>query len=54
MYYILSAIYDPPRPLETSILIKTGPLWAWQGLWGYGRKVHAKFWPLGDALGPEL
>ena len=29
------------------ILIIFGPLWAWQNLWGYGRKVHAKFWPWG-------
>ena len=35
---------DPSKPL---ILIKIRPLWAWQNLWGYGRKVHAKFWPWG-------
>ena len=23
--------------------LKIEPLWAWQNLWGYGRKVHAKF-----------
>ena len=28
-------------------LIKIGSLWAWKNLWGYGRKVHAKFWPWG-------
>ena len=27
------------------ILILVGPLWAWQNHWGYGREVHAKFWP---------
>ena len=32
---------DPSKPF---ILIKIGALWAWQNLWGYGRKVHAKFW----------
>ena len=34
----------PVDPSKPSVLIKTGPLWAWQTLWGYGRKVHAKFW----------
>ena len=37
-------------PLDLSkrlILIQSGPLWAWQNLRGYGRKVHAKFWPWG-------
>ena len=35
------ASLDPSKPI---ISIKIGPLWAWQNLWGYGRKVHAKFW----------
>ena len=32
---------------DTCFLINFGSLWAWQNLWGYGRKVHAKFWPWG-------
>ena len=42
---------DPSKPI---ILINIGSLWAWQNLRGYGRKVHAKFQPSGDALGLEL
>ena len=33
---------DPTKPF---IFIKFGALWARQNLWGYGRTVHAKFWP---------
>ena len=33
-------------------LITFEPLWAWQNLWGYGRKVHAKFWPWGMPWDP--
>ena len=43
-------------PLVTSkpiILIKIGPLWAWQNLRGYGRKVHAKFLPCGIPWDPS-
>ena len=29
---------------KTLNLIKIGILWAWKIVWGYGRKVHAKFW----------
>jgi hypothetical protein len=42
-------------------LIQIGSLWAWKNVRGYGRKVHAKFWPWGmpwdqiyDHLGPIL
>ena len=28
-------------------------LWAWQNLWGYGRKVHAKFWLWGMPWEPS-
>ena len=37
----------PPKLIKTANLIKIGVLWAWKSLWGYGRKVHAKFWPWG-------
>ena len=33
--------------LKTFNLIEIGILWAWKNLRGYGRKVHAKFWPWG-------
>ena len=33
----------PPKPEKLINLIKIGSLWAWKNLWGYGRKVHAKF-----------
>ena len=54
--------YDPPKNLQELLnLAKIGSLWAWKNLWGYGRKVHAKFWPWGmswdpiyDHLGPML
>ena len=36
-----------PKVLKTFNLIKIGVLWVWKNLWGYGRKVHAKFWPWG-------
>ena len=46
---------------KTWILVKIGPLWAWQNLRGYGTMVHAKFWRWGmlwdaiyDHLGPML
>ena len=51
----------PKQMLKTIILTNFDPLWAWQNLEGYGRKVHAKFWPWGmpcdliyDHLGPTL
>ena len=51
----------PPKPQKLINLIKIGSLWAWKNLWGYGRKVHAKFWPWGmlwdpiyDHFGPML
>ena len=51
----------PNKCLKMLNLINFEPLWAWQNLWGYGRKVHAKFWPWGmpwdpiyDHLGPML
>ena len=43
----------PPGPSKPFILIKIGPLWAWQNLLGYGRKVHAKFWPGGMPCDPS-
>ena len=59
--YIIHTIWHPLDLSKPIILIETGPLWAWQNLWGYGRKVHAKFWPWGmpwhpiyDHLGPML
>ena len=39
--------------LKTLNLIKIGVLWAWKNLWGYGRKVHAKFWPWGTPWDPS-
>ena len=40
----------PPRMPKTFNLIEIGVLWAWKNLWGYGRKVHAKFWPWGTPV----
>ena len=37
-----------PKVLKTLNLIKIGVVWVWKNLWGYGRKVHAKFWPWGN------
>ena len=37
----------PKKCLKMSNLMNFEPLWAWQNLWGYGKKVHAKFWPWG-------
>ena len=37
----------PPKVLKTFNSRKIGVLWAWKNVWGYGRKVHAKFWPCG-------
>ena len=37
----------PQKVLKTLNLINFEPLWAWQNLWGYGRKVHGKFWSWG-------
>ena len=57
----LCTFMTPQKMLKTLNLIKIGSLWAWQNLWGYGRKVHAKFWPWGmpwdliyDHLAPML
>ena len=45
--------YDPQQKyLKLIILNNFDPLWAWQNLWGYGRKVHAKFWPWGTPWDP--
>ena len=51
----------PPKVVKTIKLINFDLLWAWQNLWGYGKKVHAKFWlwempwdPIYDHLGPML
>ena len=38
----------PPKVVKTFNLIKIGVLWKWKNLWGYGRKVHAKFWSWGS------
>ena len=36
--------YDPQQKcLKIIILINTGPRWAWQNLWGYGRMILSKF-----------
>ena len=35
----------PKKHQKLVNLIKIGFLWAAKNLWGYGRKVHAKFWP---------
>ena len=45
MYYL--QYISPPDPSKPVILIKIGIIWTWSNLWGYGRKVHAKFWPWG-------
>ena len=39
--------------LKTFNLIKIGVLRVWKNLWGYGRKVHAKFWPWGNPWNPS-
>ena len=51
----------PNKCLKMFNLSNSELLWAWQNFWGYGRKVHAKFWPWGmpwhpiyDHLGPML
>ena len=43
----------PLDPSTPAILIQIGPLWAWQNLWGYGRKVRVKFWPCGMPWDPS-
>ena len=43
----------PNKCLKMLNLINFDPLWAWQNLWGYGRKVHAKFWPWGKPWDPS-
>ena len=43
----------PQKVLKTTKLIEMGPLWVWQNLWGYGRKVHAKFWLCGMPWDPS-
>ena len=45
--YIIHTIRPPLDLSKPTILIKTWFLWAWQNPLGYGRKVHAKFWPWG-------
>ena len=37
----------PQNFQKQSNLMNFDPLWAWQNLCGYGRKVHAKSWPWG-------
>ena len=44
--------YDPPKVLKTINLIKIKSLWARKSVRGYGRKVHAKFWPWGTTYDP--
>ena len=46
-------IWPPLDPSNPFIFIKIAALWAWQTLWGYGRKVHAKFWPWGMPWDPS-
>ena len=43
----------PLEPSKHFILIKIGPLWAWQNLCGYGSNVHAKFWSWGMPWDPS-
>jgi hypothetical protein len=46
--------YDPPKNIKKLVnLIKIGSLLAWKNLWGYGRKVHAKFCPWGTPWDPS-
>ena len=46
--------YDPLKNLQPLLtLIKNESLWAWKNIWGYGRKVHAKFWPWGTPWDPS-
>ena len=42
----------PQKPQKLLNLIKIVSLWAWKNLWGYGRKVHAKFWTWGMPWDP--
>ena len=49
----LCTFMTPPKVLKTLNLIKVGVLWAWKNLWGYGRKVHAKFCPWGTPWDPS-
>ena len=42
----------PEKCLKTHKLIKNDPLWACRNIKGYGRKVHAKFWPWGTSWDP--
>ena len=44
----------PSKVLKTRNSIKIGVLWVWKNLWGYGRKVHAKFWPWGGPPGTRV
>ena len=52
LYIIFLHFYDPTKMLKNVNLIKIGSLWVWKNLWGYGRKVHAKFWPWGMPWDP--
>ena len=49
----LSTFMTPNKVFKTFNLIKIGILWVWKNLWGYGRKVHAKFWPWGTPWDPS-
>ena len=40
-------LWPPKKCLKLVNLINFDPLWAWQNLWGYGRIILTKFWPLG-------
>ena len=40
--------YDLRKSASNPVkLVKIGPLWAWQNLWGYGKMILTKFWPWG-------
>ena len=53
-YIVLFALLWPQKKLSKTVdLIKIGSLWPWKNLWGYGRKVHAEFWPLGTPWDPS-
>ena len=51
--YNFCKFQTPQKLQKLQYLIDFDTLWAWQNLWGYGRKVHAKFWPWGMIWDPS-
>ena len=49
----LCTCMTPPNVIQIMNLIKFGVLWAWTTIWGYGKEVHAKFWPRGTPWDPS-